>query len=124
MASLDTIFQKSNLEESKKKAKMLFGKVLINLRKSNHIKLYAMLESVNDMDLIDNILQLTLSDKTAYEMINNKTDIEILCSTVSSIQDGTQIELKCNGKEQFDMYKFESRLKKEFGKILTIKKEN
>ena len=115
MASLDSIFQKSDLEESKRKAKMLFGKVLINLRKNNHIKLYAMLESVNETDLIDDVLKLTLSDKTAYEMINNKADIETLCITASSIQSNAKVEIICNGKDAFDMYKFESKLRQEFG---------
>ena len=32
-----------------------------------------------------------------------------------------KIKLMCNGKEPFDVYKFESRLKEEFGKILMTK---
>ena len=64
MAGLDSIFTKSNLEESKKKAKMLFGRVLIYLRKNNHIKLYTLLESVEDTDLIDGELKIT-SSRTA-----------------------------------------------------------
>ena len=36
---------------------------------------------------------------------------------------GLGLELCCNTKEEFDMYKFETFLKDEFGKILTIKKD-
>ena len=123
MASLDSIFTKSGLDENKKKAKMLFGRLLINLRKSNHIKLYSLLESVNESDLVDGALQLKLSDKVAFDMINNKSDIDVLSSTISAIQSGLEIKLICNGKEPFDVFKFESRLKEEFGRLLTIKKD-
>ena len=60
MTNLDAIFTKNNLEESKKKAKMLFGRVLINLRKNNHIKLYALLESVVDSNIIDDANSIIL----------------------------------------------------------------
>ena len=122
MASLDDIFTKSNLEESKKKAKMLFGKILINLRKSNHIKLYSLLESVVETDIINNALTLVLSDKTAFDMINNQNDINMLKQVVKSIDGTIDVDLNCNGKEPFDLFKFESKLKQEFGKLLTIKK--
>ena len=123
MATLDQIFTKSNLEESKKKAKMMFGKVLISLRKSNHIKLYSLLESVVDTDIVDDTLKLTMSDKVAYEMINNRTDLDVLNETIKSIQPEIVVELCCNGKEPLDLFKFESRLREEFGKLLTIKKD-
>lgn len=123
MASIDTIFQKTNLEESKREAKMLFGKILISLRRNNHIKLYSMLESVNEMDIVDNVLTLTLSDRTSYEMINNQEDLNILSSEVTTIRANTKIELKCNGSKAFDINQFETKLIKEFSKILTIKKK-
>ena len=122
MASLDDIFTKSNLEESKKKAKMLFGKILINLRKSNHIKLYSLLESVVETDIIENTLTLVLSDKTAFDMINNQNDISMLKGIVTTMDATLDVALSCIGKEPFEMFKFESRLKQEFGKLLTIKK--
>lgn len=123
MATLDTIFTKTNLDESKKKAKMLFGRMLIGLRKSNHIKLYSLLESVENPDIENNKLVLNLSDKVAYEMINNASDIGLLKETIKPIQSGLDVEIRCCGKETFDVFKFESRLKQEFGKILTIKKD-
>lgn len=123
MASLETIFQKSNLEESKREAKMLFGKMLISLRKHSHIKLYSMLESVNGMDIVDNVLKLTLSDRTAYEMIDNKEDLAVLGFEASSIRQNTSVELCCNGNKAFDKQNFETRLLDEFGKILTIKRK-
>ena len=123
MATLDDIFTKSNLEESKKKAKMLFGRLLIALRKSNHIKLYSLLESVEDSDIIEDKLTLTLSDKVAYEMMNNNNDLSVLNDLITQIQNGLKIALNCSGKDPFDMFKFESKLKNEFGKLLTIKKD-
>ena len=124
MANLDEIFTKSNLDESKKKAKMMFGRILINLRKTNHIKLYSLLESVNETDIKNGILEITLSDKTAFDMINNKNDLGLLKETLQLIDKSLDVSVLCNGKEPFDMFKFESRLKQEFGKILTIKYKN
>lgn len=123
MANIDAVFTKSNLDEGRKKAKMMFGRLLIALRKSNHIKLYSLLESVIDTNCTNDVLELTLSDKVAFDMINNKSDIEVLSTTLLSIQSGLSLSLVCNGKEPFDVFKFESRLKQEFGKILTIKKD-
>lgn len=123
MTNLDAIFTKNNLEESKKKAKMLFGRLLISLRKSNHIKLYSLLESVEESGINEDKLLLTLSDKVAYEMINNINDIGVLNDALKELKSGLSIDLKCSGKEELDIFKFEERLKKEFGKILTIKKQ-
>lgn len=122
MASLDEIFASNNLSESKKKAKMYFGRILINLRKTNHIKMYSLLDSVEDTDIIDNKLTISLSDKVAYDMINNANDISILDGILGGIQEGLKVELVCTGKEPVDVFKLESRLKAEFGKLLTIKK--
>ncbi|MBE5736449.1 MAG: hypothetical protein E7356_03775 [Clostridiales bacterium] len=122
MASLDEIFASNNLSESKKKAKMYFGRILINLRKTNHIKMYSLLDSVEDTDIIDNKLTISLSDKVAYDMINNANDISILDGILRGIQEGLKVELICTGKEPVDVFKLESRLKAEFGKLLTIKK--
>ena len=123
MAGLDDIFVKSNLDENVKKAKMFFGRMLINLRKNNRIKLYSLLESVSDTKLTNNVMQITLSDKTAYDMINNGDDIHVLRDALRTVQDGLDIEVLCDGKEEFDVYKFETFLKSEFGKLLTIKRD-
>ena len=40
MADLDKIFEKSNLDENKKKSKTIFGKLLINLRKTDKAFVY------------------------------------------------------------------------------------
>lgn len=122
MANIDDIFQKSNLDENQKKSKMLFGRMLISLRTSNHIKLYSLLESVNFTDIQGGILTIVLSDKTAFDIINNQKDKDILNETLKAIDDTLSVEIKCDGKEPFDVYKFENKLKEEFGKILTIKK--
>ena len=82
-----------------------------------------MLESVGDMDIVDGVLKLTLSDRTAYEMIDNKADLEILNQEASSIRANTTVELSCNGHRAFDQNQFETRLYNEFGKILTIKRK-
>lgn len=123
MSGLDEVFTKSNLNESKKKAKMIFGKLLINLRKNNRIKLYSLLESVVDTDINNNVIILTFSDRSSYDMIKNNTDMAILKDIISSLEEGLDIDIACNAKEEFDLYKFEMFLKDEFGKILTIKKD-
>lgn len=123
MASIDTLFQKTNLEESKREGKMLFGRMLISLRKNNYIKLYAMLESVEEMDIAEGVLRLTMTDRTAYEMINNKEDLASLEKVVSSLRAETKVELLCNGTKAFDIFDFENRLINEFGKKLTIKRK-
>ena len=123
MASIDTLFQKTNLEESKREGKMLFGRMLISLRKNNHIKLYAMLESVEEMDMDNGVLKLTMSDRTAYEMINNKEDLLALEASASALRPDTKVELLCNGTKAFDVFDFENRLINEFGKKLTIKRK-
>ena len=123
MAGLDSIFTKSNLEESKKKAKMLFGRVLINLRKTNHIKLYSLLESVVETDIANNKLVITMTDKVSFGMIDNANDRAELLKIAQEINGEFEgVEICFSGKEPFDLYKFEMRLKNEFGKITTIKK--
>ena len=123
MAGLDSIFTKSNLEESKKKAKMLFGRVLINLRKTNHIKLYSLLESVVETDIANNKLVITMTDKVSFGMIDNANDRAELLKIAQEINGEIEgVEICFSGKEPFDLYKFEMRLKNEFGKITTIKK--
>lgn len=122
MATLDDIF-KSDLDENKKKAKMLFGRLLIGLRKTNHIKLYSLLESVNETDMTEDKIVLTLSDKVSFDMLNNKNDINELTELMGNIQAGLKVELLCNGKEPFDKFKFEQFLKDEFGNLLTIKRD-
>ena len=100
---------------------MIFGKLLIKLRNTNHIKLYSLLGGVSDTDLRDNVLEIIFSDKTSYEMTKNKNDIDCLNQLVDEIESGVRIKLTNNGKEPYDPYKFEQYLRDEFGKILTIK---
>ena len=121
--TIDDIFTKSSTNNNEKKAKMLFGKLLIQLRKTNHIKLYALLESVGKTDIVEDKLELTLGDKVSFDMLNNKNDLNLLASILSEIESGIGISIQCNEKEKFDIFKFESFLKNEFGKILTIKKD-
>ena len=120
MANLDNIFT-SDLDENKKRSKMLFGKLLLSMRKNNHIRLYSLMSEVLDTDLVDNALLLIIGDKSTYEMISNKADIETLNQELHMIENGVSIELKCEEKKKFDLYQFEEFLKREFGKILTIK---
>lgn len=121
MTDFDKIFQKSNTDESVKKGKMLFGRLLIKLRGNSSYKLYSLLESVENSRLEDNVLNIVLTDKTSYEMINNKSDIDALNKTLDTIQSGVTIQMTCEEKQVFDLFKFEERLKNEFGRILTIK---
>lgn len=120
MASFDEIFT-SDLDANKKKSKMLFGKLLLSMRKNNKLRLYSLMSEVFDTELNENTLTLVIGDKSNYEMMNNKTDLESISNELSTIQSGLQLELKCVEKVKFDMFQFEERLKREFGKILTIK---
>ena len=120
MANFDDIFT-SNLDENKKKTKMIFGKLLLSMRKNNRLRLYSLMSEIYDTDFKDNTLVLIVGDKSNYEMMNNKTDIDTINGDLSNIEEGIKIEFKLVEKIKFDMFKFEERLKKEFGKILTIK---
>lgn len=111
----------SDLQESEKKSKRIFGKLLINLRKNNHIKLYSMLGGVTKSNIIDNMLVITIPDKTSFDMINNNHDIANIEAELDSIESGLKVKFECDGVEEFDVFKFEERLKAEFGRILTIK---
>lgn len=122
MAGLDDIFVKSNLDENCKVAKRLFGRLLINLRKSNKIKLYSLLGGVSDTIMEDNVMKITLNDKASYEMIMSSGDIKTIKEIINTIKQGVDVEILCDAKEECDLYKFESFLKSEFGKLLTIKK--
>lgn len=120
MTDLNSIFV-SNLSEEEKKAKSIFGKLLISLRRSNHMRLYSLLGSVVDTTYGDNVIKLILSDKTSYEMINNQTDINTINQTLNEIEEGLRCEFGCEEKVEFNAFKFKEFLKKEFDKILTIK---
>ena len=74
MSGLDKVFEKSDLSESKKKSKMIFGKLLISLRKSGSIKLYSLLGSVADTDLENNGLKLIFKDKGSYDQQPEQSD--------------------------------------------------
>jgi len=120
MANLDDIFV-SNLDENKKKSKMLFGKLLLQMRKNNHIRLYSLMSEVFDSDYKDNTLILIIGDKSSYEMMNNKADIEIIQNELKEIDENLKFEFQLDEQVKFDSYQFKEFLKKEFGKILTIK---
>ena len=121
MSDLDKIFEKSNLDENKKKSKTIFGKLLINLRKNNHIKLYSLMSSVVDTDLEGDNFKLTFLDKASFDLINNKNDIDIINDILKDIEDNVSVLLLFDRDKVFDVYKFKEYLKKEFGRILTIK---
>jgi len=121
MASVDSIFEKSDISESKKKSQMLFGRLLISLRKQGAIKLYSLLGSVSDTDLIKDNLILFIKDKTSYEMLNNPHDLQELNNALLNIESGYSIEFRSLEETHLDEYKFVEFLKEEFGKILTIK---
>lgn len=120
MADLDSIFQ-SDLDENKKLAKRLFGKLLINMRKNNHLRLYSLMSDVGDCDFSEDTLTLVFDSKSSFEMINNKGDIECIENELCSVKENTKIVFKCEEKKKFDKYQFKEYLKKEFGKILTFK---
>lgn len=120
MNSFDEIFT-SNLDENKKKSKMIFGKLLLNMRKNNHIRLYSLMSEVFDTDYRDNVLTLIIGDKSTFEMMNNRNDIDTINQELSSIDSAYTIDIRCEEQKKFDMYQFEEKLRKEFGKILTIK---
>jgi len=121
MAKLDDIF-KSDLSEEKKKSKKIFGRLLLKLKKENYIKLYSLMGGASDTDLVDGVLNVILSDKTAYDMSNNKNDIDTLTQLSKGIDDSVvSVKLVYDGTKVFDMYQFEQYLKEEFGRILTIK---
>lgn len=120
MAKLDEIFT-SDLDENKKKSKMLFGKLLLSLRRNNRLRLYSLMSEVFDTDFLDNKLVLMIGDKSTFEMMNNKTDIDLISQELSTIESGITFEFKFVEQKKFDKFQFEEFLKKEFGKILTIK---
>ena len=124
MTGFDKIFEKSNMSEEKKKSKKLFGRLLIKLRNSNYIKLYALLEAVADTDMSGNEIKLMFNDKASYEMINNQKDIELLNSLFQEFEADIKVKLDCSGVNAFDEFKFEQFLKNEFGKLLTITESN
>lgn len=120
MTGFDKIFEKSNMSEEKKKSKKLFGRMLINLRNSNHIKLYALMEGVVDTDMNGQVVTLVFGDKTSYDMVNNVKDKEEINKILDSIEGGLSCKLECNAESAFDEYQFEQFLKNEFGKLLTV----
>lgn len=121
MAGIDNIFEKSDLSESKKKSKMIFGRLLISLRKQNAIKLYSLLGSVVDSDILDRKLVLSFKDKASYDMVNNSHDLDGINGILESIEEGLTVEINSLEKSNLDEHKFVEFLKEEFGKILTIK---
>ena len=121
MDIFDKIFTKTNTDENKKKSKMVLGKLLIKLRSNSHIKLYSLLESVSDTDIVDGAFKITIDDAVSYEMINNRRDIDVMQELLDSIESGLKIELYSTGRRDFDPVRFESYLRQEFGKIVVIK---
>lgn len=121
MDSFDKIFSGSDLSENEKRAKKIFGRLLISLKKSNRIKIYSLLSGVATSNIVDNDLVLVFSDSTSYNMLDNKSDLDILNGVLSSLGETLTIKLTVDGKKEFDMEMFKNRLKNEFGKILVIK---
>jgi len=120
MAKIDDIF-KSDLSENEKFAKSLFGKMLIKLRKENYMRLYSLMSSVSSTKINDDKLILIFSDKSAYEIVESKTDYDTLNLIIRNIDERFVLKLELQEKKVFDEYKFEEFLRQEFGRILTIK---
>ena len=117
---IDKIFT-SNLDENKKKSKMIFGKLLLNMRRNNYIRLYSLMSEVIDTDYENNKLTLIIGDKSSFEMLSSKNDFDTIEKELKSIDENLVLDLRCEELKKFDMYQFEEFLRKEFGKILTIK---
>ncbi len=121
MDVFDKIFSKSDIDESKKKSKMILGKLLIKLRTTSHMKLYSLLGDVSDTDIRDGKMCIEIDDQISYDTMNNARDIAVLDGLLSEIESGLKVELSTTGRQEFDKNKFIDYLKKEFGKIVTIK---
>ena len=120
MSDLDKIFEKSNLDEDKKKSKKYLGRLLLRLKKDNCIKLYSLMGSVIDSDIKDNKFVIKLADKVSFEMINNN-DRDLMLSIINEFESGLGLDIYFDEKEVFDAHTFKNYLKDEFGKLLTIK---
>lgn len=120
MANIESIFT-SDLDENSKRAKSIFGKLLISLRKNDYIKLYSLMSGVSDTKFEDNVIKLVFSDNTSHEMVNNSSDIAVLSELVAQIDSTLKLQIESSGEKSFDEHKFTEYLKDEFGKILTIK---
>ena len=120
MTNIDTIF-KSELTENEKLAKSYFGKLLIELKKNNDLKIYSLMGGVSDTKLIDNVLKLVFSDKSAYDLLNNENDANRINLILKSINENVKAELVLSSSKTFDEHQFTEYLKNEFNKILTIK---
>lgn len=120
MADINSIFT-SNLNDSQKHARSLFGKLLISLRKNDYMKIYSLMSNVIDQKYENNVLKLVFSDKNSYELLNNNEDILNINKLLNEIEDALTIAFECGESKGFDEYQFEEYLKNEFGKILTIK---
>ena len=123
MATIDDIF-KSDLNENKKKSKMIFGRLLLQLKKNSYLRLYSLMSDVADTDFDNNILTLIVSTKSTYDTFNSHEDTETINKMIKCIDNAYVASFKLEEKVVFDSYKFKERLKKEFGKILTIKSDN
>ena len=121
MAGIDKIFEKSELSESQKKSKMIFGRLLISLRKQGAIKLYSLLGGVEQTDIRDGKIILSFKDKATYDMVNNQHDIDGINTILKTLDESLSLEIKSLEKTHLDEFKFVEFLKEEFGKILTIK---
>ena len=121
MTDINSIF-KSELTDEQKKAKSLFGKLLIALRSQNHMRIYSLMNGVIDTNIRDNVIVLRFEDKTSYALINNLDDINCINSILKKKKKKEyQVEFDMQENNDFDIYKFEEFLKSEFGRILTIK---
>ena len=120
MAKIDDIFT-SDLSENKKKSKMLFGRLLLSMRRNNRLRLYSLMSEIFDTDFVENKLILFIGEKTTYEMMNNKADVDIINQELAGIETGVVCEFQFSEQKKFDKFQFEEFLKKEFGRILTIK---
>lgn len=120
MADINSIFT-SDLDENQKHARLIFGKLLLALRKNNYMKIYSLMSGVSDQEYINGVITLVFSDNNSYLMLNNNGDIADINTLLDGIESGTKVQLKCSAEKGFDEYQFEEYLKEEFGKILTIK---
>lgn len=120
MADINSIFT-SDLDENQKHAKLIFGKLLLALRKNDFMRVYSLMSGVSEQKYSGNVFTLIFSDNSSYIMLNNKGDIEDLNTLLGDIEKGLRVELQSSNEKSFDEYQFEEYLKGEFGKMLTIK---
>lgn len=100
--------------------KALFGKLLVLLREHNETMLHSLLGTVQEFELKDNVLIVSVYDQAKFNTLNKPSNANLLASLLKSIAEDVTLSVVLKEEQQEQKEDIEGKLIDIFGNKLTI----